>query len=335
LKIVGQGAALARVLAEARGLRMHHGLLLSGARGTGKSVAATEVAKALLCEAGDDRQACGTCAVCAKVESRNHPDVHVVSVPEDKQDISVDQVRELAVTLGRLPVEGRARVAILDPGDRLNEQAQNALLKTLEEPGRDTFLLVVTSRSEGLLATVRSRMHQVRLIPLSRDQVETALAEQGTGNPGTRGLAAALSGGSVGLAEELVEEGVGRLHQHLVDFTSRPNDISPIACARDLLDGTADRKASQRRVRLVLGLLRGMLRETLHASLAPPEARPYFPDAFTSWAVVFHNLFEAEEDLGLQIAPEQVLTQALFRLQESLPRSGAVEDCPQPGSAHA
>ena len=333
MKLVGQGQAMERVLAEARALRMHHGLLLSGLRGTGKSSAAIVIAQALLCEAEDSTAPCEVCSVCQRVESGNHPDVHFVSVLEDKQDISVDQVRALAVTLGRLPAEGRARVAILDPADRLNEQAQNALLKTLEEPGQNTFLLIATTRPEGLLATVRSRTRGLRLLPLSRREVETALEDRKVGDSESRRLAAASSAGSLGLALELIEEGVGGMHQHLVEFLGRPNDISPIGRARDLLAGAADRKAAQRRLRLVLGYLRGLMRDSMHASLAPPEARPYFPDAFTSWAAVIHNLFEAEADLDLQIAPEQALTYALFRLQEELPRLGAVELCPQQGPA--
>lgn len=332
MKVVGQAAAYERVLGAARALRMHHGLLVSGLRGTGKSTATIAIAQALLCEADDPNAACGACAVCRKVEQGNHPDVHVLS-PEDKQDISVEQVRALAITLGRQPVEGRARVAVLDPAERLNEQAQNALLKTLEEPGTNTFLLVATSRPEGLLATVRSRTHSLRLLPLSRDQVEAALAERDVGDFESRRLAAQSSAGSLGLALELIEAGVSAMHQHLVEFIQRPNDISPMARARDLLGGSADRKAEQRRLRLVLGHLRGLMRESLHASLAHPAAQPYFPDAFTTWAEVIHSLFEAEADLDLQIAPEQALTFALFRLQEELPRLGAVELCPQKGSA--
>ena len=333
MRLLGQGEAYARVLAAARTLHLHHGLLVSGARGTGKSTALRAIAQALLCESEDARGACGACAPCHKVESGNHPDLHVLTVPEDKQDISVEQVRALGVTLGRMAVEGRARVAIIDPADRLNEQAQNALLKTLEEPGAETFLLIATRRPEGLLATVRSRTRGLRVAALAPGQVESELSEREIGEPDSRRLAAARAGGSLGLAIELIEEGVSTLHQHLVEFVQRPNDISPITRARDLLEGCPDRKAAQRRLRLVLGLLRDLLRESLHASLAHPDAQPYFPDAFTAWAAVIHRLFEAEEDLDLQISPEHVLTHALLRLQEGLPRLGAVDACPQQGSA--
>ena len=327
--VTGQGDALTMVLGAARVQGLHHALVITGSRGTGKTTVAFAIAAALLCEGSESKEACGTCAACRKVESRIHSDLHVVSVLEDKQDIAVEQVRDLQVTLGRQPVEGSARVVVLDPADRLSEQGQNALLKTLEEPGADTFLLLCTSRPESLLETVRSRTHRLRMLPLAAATVEQVLAEQEIGDPEARRLAARASGGSLGLALDLIEEDVAALHQHLVGFVERPNDISPVACARELLAGAEDRRASGQRLRLVLTYLRALMRESLLASLAHPEVQPYFPDAFPLWNAVFHSLFEAEEDLDLRIGPEQVLTAALFRLQEEWPRLSAVERFPQ------
>lgn len=325
--VLGQGDALAAMLRSARELRLHHAVLVTGSRGTGKTLVASALAGALLCESGDEESGCGQCAPCRKVESRNHADLHFVSVLEDKQDISVDQLRELQVTLGRRPSEGRARVVIVDPADRLNEQGQNALLKTLEEPGADTFLLLTTSRPERLLETVRSRMHCLRLLPLSASGVEAALDEQKVGDPEARRLAARACAGSLGLALELIEEDVATLHQHLVGYMVRPDNISPVARARELLAGAEGRHASGQRLRLVLAYLRSLIRDSMHASLARPEARSYFPDVFPSWAAVIHSLFQAEQDLDLRIGPEQALTVALFRLGEECPRLGIVDHC--------
>ena len=325
--VLGQGEALGATLRAARDRRLHHAVLITGSRGTGKSLIASAIAAAVLCESAGEDGGCGDCAACRKVERRSHADLHFLAPLEDKQDISVDQVRELQVTLRRQPAEGRARVAVIDPADQLNEHGQNALLKTLEEPGSHTHLVLTTARPERLLETVRSRAHRLRALPLPAAMVASALESANIGDFEARELAARASAGSLGLAQDLVAEGVGGLHQQLVGFLGRPDDISPIACARGLLEGAEDRQANLRRLRLVLAYLRGLVRDSMVASLARPEARSYFPDVFPSWVAVIHSLFQAEQDLDLRIGPEQVLTATLSRLAEEWPRTGVVDHC--------
>jgi DNA polymerase-3 subunit delta' len=316
MRLLGQGAELARVLAAARRLRLHHGLMVTGARGSGKSAAAIEIAQALACTSSDLERACGVCPACLKVASHNHADVHFVTVGEDRQDISVEQIRDLQAVLARRPVEGRARVVIIDPAERLTEQGQNALLKTLEEPGPNTFLLLPTARPEALLATVRSRADRLAVLALSAAQIAELLGQQGVGTAEEQSLAAHHAGGSLGAALELVRAGVSRLHQLLVGFLAAPNDISAIALSRELLAGTSDRQETDARARAVLALARSLLRESLHSSLASPHEHSYLAAAYDAWAATFDELFEAEADLDLRIAPEQVLSHAWLALRE-------------------
>ena len=323
MKVRGQGELFSLALASARSLRTHHALLVVGPKGAGKTTAADELVRAFLCESANTDVPCGECAACHRVGTRNHPDLHVLTVAEDKFDISVDQVRALQETLGRRAMEGRARVVLIDPADRLNEQGQNALLKTLEEPGESTFIILVASRPEALLPTVRSRVNRLQILPLEAADLESALAELEIGTVEDRRFAVARAGGSLGRAIELLDPAMVPVHQAVVAFLDRPADMSAIASARATLDGVTDRKEAEARARLVLACLRGALRESLCGSLAQTPDPSYFASAFTSWVAVFECLFDAELDLNLRIAPEQVLANALMHLQEELARLGA------------
>jgi DNA polymerase-3 subunit delta' len=322
-RLLGQGREYQRLLALARQGRLPHGVLICGGRGWGKRAAALELASVLL---GDD----------PRVATHTHPDLHLVGVPEDKEDIPVDLVRQLREELQLRPRAGGARVAILDPADRLNEQGQNALLKTLEEPGRHSFLLLPTRRPEALLPTVRSRVTVLRLRPLAAAQVAETLA--GEAEAQLVAWAAAVAGGSVGVARELLAQAqeLHPVHRQLEDFVAHPAEGVP--GARTLLQGTTGRAASVGRARLVLLLLRHITRscafpgETpqglgrspgepcgeLHSMLAAGDLGAYPSGASVVWTRVLERLLVAEEDLDLRLAPEPVLATALLDLAELL-----------------
>jgi DNA polymerase-3 subunit delta' len=312
LAIIGQGEEFARLLAQARALRAPHGVVVAGPRGAGKSTALRAIAQALLCEGGGEAT-CGACAACAKVAADTHPDVHLLSVPADKQEIPVEAVRELRASLQRLPVEGRARVALVDPADRLNEQGQNALLKTLEEPGRDTFLLLATARPEGLLATVRSRAAVVRLAPLDRDRLIAELARAGIGSDASRAWAAEVAAGSLGLARELLEAGLDREQLRLVAHLRGDDDMSSVTLARELLADASGRADQDRRARLVLWIVRAVLRAEIYGRLARGEAGEYSARACERWIELLEATFAAETDLDLKIGADRALAALLLR----------------------
>jgi len=158
--------------------RLPHALLLYGVPGTGKLLLARNFARLALCRAPQDGLACGTCPACTQFAAGSHPDFHFVGIPEDKTIISVAQLRELINALGLTSQHGGRRVAIIEPADAMNTAAANALLKTLEEPGADTLLLLVTSRPARLPATIRSRCQLVRMLPPARESAVAWLGSQ-------------------------------------------------------------------------------------------------------------------------------------------------------------
>ena len=120
--------------------------------------------------------ACGTCAACQRILRGAHPDVMMVE-PGDKGSIKIEQVRDIIDRAAYRPFEGRRRVVIIDDADALVDQAQNALLKTLEEPPNASNFLLVTSRPDAMLPTVRSRCPLLRFRPLSPEEVALALTD--------------------------------------------------------------------------------------------------------------------------------------------------------------
>lgn len=144
--------------------RLPHGLLLQGPAGVGKEHFASAFAATLFCSGRGERfEVCGQCAECQLSRAGTHPDVHWVRPLEDKKTIGVDQVREVCETLAMTSMRRGYRVAVIVPAERMTSPAQNALLKTLEEPAPRTVLVLVTARPSALLPTLRSRCQRIEI----------------------------------------------------------------------------------------------------------------------------------------------------------------------------
>ncbi len=182
-----------------RGDKVPHALLLSGPRGIGKSLLARTLAKALACgQAPQD--SCDRCPSCKKIDGGYHPDVFSV-IPEGKSNqIVIDQIRALQQRLGFKSFEGPCRVCVVEEAHTMTEQAENALLKTLEEPPPASYLFLVTDHPDRLLPTVLSRCHKIACRPLDEAVVSAHLVSTlGLDGEQARSLAL-LGGGSLGRA---------------------------------------------------------------------------------------------------------------------------------------
>ena len=183
-------------------------LLLVGPGSVGKTTLALDLAAGLLCHAAEPvSRPCGSCRSCRLIDAGEHQDLHRL-VPEgpglqvrigDPADPEPGTVRHLLRELARLPVEGARRVALVEGAHRLNEDAQNALLKTLEEPPAGATLILCADEPERLLPTVRSRTAVLRLGPVGIRAMEELLAEHGVEPPRSARLAR-LADGRPGLA---------------------------------------------------------------------------------------------------------------------------------------
>jgi len=158
----GHDAAAARV-AQLLGGVPPHAMLIVGPRGVGAGTLARDVAATLLCAAPQGGGACGECRACRLVASGSHADLARILPSGAADEIGITPIRELEASLALLPVEGGRRVALIERADRMSEPAQNALLKTLEEPPSHTHIILAAAEDSSLLPTVRSRCATIRL----------------------------------------------------------------------------------------------------------------------------------------------------------------------------
>lgn len=187
--------------------RVGHSYVFSGQNAIGKKKLALEFARALNCE-NEDRlnDSCGDCPSCRKMISGNHPDVHLLETRE--QFIRIDAIRNIQQMMTFKPLEGRRRLVIIDDADKMNEQAANALLKTLEEPSDANIIILVTARPYWLPQTILSRCQHVRVSPLAAETVARFLTEKMQIDPSRSGVLSLLSAGSIGRALESNTEDV-------------------------------------------------------------------------------------------------------------------------------
>ena len=154
-----------------------HAYLFSGIDGVGKKKTALEFAKALLCMSAEEKP-CGHCSVCSQIEHGNHPDVQVITSKQGETTIKIIQVREMISGLSIKPYTGNQRVVIIDGADHMTPEAQNSLLKSLEEPLSYNLFILLTSHPQSILTTIRSRCQSYYFHPLDNDLVAEILKEE-------------------------------------------------------------------------------------------------------------------------------------------------------------
>ena len=326
-------------------------LLFTGPSGVGKRLTAVGVAQALNClrlptndsrfptdsrlatldsrpTAIDAFDACGVCAACTRIARGVHPDVVVVE-PGDTGTIKIDQVRDVVESTGFRPFEGRRRVVIIDEADALVPPAQNALLKTLEEPPPSSVFVLVTSRPDVLLPTVRSRCPQLRFRPLAADDIAAILIARGQSDARARAVAATAQGSVrqalAASAEELFE--TRDLAAHVLAQASLQNEAARrIAGAQDLLaktgaGGAGDREQLASHLRAMASLLRDV--EVLatgadERALANPDVRPVLDRLAAAYrggrgvrafASVDEALVALERNAGVKIVADWLVLQ--------------------------
>lgn len=199
---------------------LRHAYLLCGPGGVGRRTLALRLAQALNCpqplEAGEP---CRTCRICRQIEKLQHADLLVVQAEKEGGILKVDQVRELQHNLSLHPYEAAYKVALLLRFEEANQNAMNALLKTLEEPAQRVILLLTADSPESLLPTIVSRCEVLRLRTMPVDELAAGLMERFGFSEQDAWQFAHISGGRPGLAlrlsrdEGLMEERAERLDE--------------------------------------------------------------------------------------------------------------------------
>lgn len=247
--------------------RLAHAYLLTGPDGIGKRRFARELGKALLCEGRpvDDLSPCDHCDACTQVEAGTHPDFHVVGMLEERNEFTVNQIREASDLLRLKPMRGGYRVLLLEDADRLNTQAANCFLKTLEEPPPKTLQLLIAARST-LLKTILSRCQVLRFAPLPWADFTAVLGEQGIDDSPTLERLQRIAGGSPGLALALNDPALWEFRSRLLGgLTGARLDSLALgkAWCEFVAEAGSDAPPRRRRARLVLRLLLDFLSDVL------------------------------------------------------------------------
>lgn len=200
--IIGQDEAVNRLRSAIRLGRLPHALLFGGPVGVGRRTLAGALAGAVLCpnSASDESiDACGRCEDCRLLESGSHPDLHMIYKelaahhPEATvrssvmQELGVPIIRHFLISAAmQSPTRGKGKVFVVQEAELMSDVAQNALLKTLEEPPPGVIIILLCQRPEELLPTTLSRCSMIRLGPLPRDLVAQRLVQAGTDEPQSR-----------------------------------------------------------------------------------------------------------------------------------------------------
>lgn len=197
--------------------RLSHAYLFSGNEGIGKRLTAIAFAKILLCSS-EGSESCGDCSACVQVDGGNHPDL--IMVEPQKGTITIDNVRNIKRELSRKSFAGGYKICVIDEAEKMNVRAENALLKTLEEPSPDTLIILITGQPYLLLPTILSRCQHIKFQPLSNSIAAELVMEKGKVDRQTAALMVSLTGGSPGKALELKIDYFKELRDSWVDQSS-------------------------------------------------------------------------------------------------------------------
>ncbi len=253
-------ARLDRALASRR---LGHGWLLTGPAGVGKINLALVFARRLLGSTRDEPETLGADEALAAYRSRHvpadhHPDLHWVFPADDKQSIGVDQIREVSRLLSLKGYSGPAKVVVIEPAEAMTAAAANALLKTLEEPTPDTYLLLVSDRPGRLPATIRSRCQQLGVPPPDAALVADWLGGDAALPPEAAGAAQAPLR-QLDTSDKTTAQEINQIQRN-IDLISR-GELDPQLVADRWLKGDLDR---------ILAALTALLQHAIRARFGGP-----------------------------------------------------------------
>jgi DNA polymerase III subunit delta' len=238
-ELIGQDAAVESLRRAWQRQRLAHALLFTGPEGVGKRTAAVALAQALNCLTPKGQDACGACSSCRRIASGSFPDVRVLE--PDGKSLKIEQMREqLQADAYLKPMEGRAKVYVLDTAEALTPEAANSLLKILEEPPEAVTIVLVTSQPFALLPTIRSRCREVRFAPLSAVVLAPWLQARLKCAPETAQTLARLSGGRPGEALRWATEEQQELRREVLSAARPQAGTDWAGQARRFNDHTAE-----------------------------------------------------------------------------------------------
>ncbi len=308
-----------------------HAMLLLGPRGVGKRTLAQALVAQRFCR---DGHGCGTCADCGALLRGNHASVLTVTVADGKSAISIEQVQNLSRDLSLAPPDERGRVTLLLGADRMTPPAQDALLKTLEEPRPGNVLVLTAARGDAVLPTIRSRCQRFALTPLADEEVHAVAARLGLATSLPMSVAAGCPGILVEWSAPLVDALRRGVAQLLAEERGRDDLARWIALLHEQQEEEPEPAQLRARARLLLRLVISLVRDAvvLRASgggatirnldqverLRHIASRPEWADA----SAALTRLARAQDRIEGNVDPASVLWCALQPAADEAARVG-------------
>ncbi len=288
-----------------------HAILLEGPAGSGRRTLARLLAAAAVCRAGGDRP-CGECPACRKAFSKNHPDIAEIGGGGEARSFHIDVVRELREEVYVLPNEASVRVFILCDVQNMTEQAQNSLLKVLEEPPAHVRFILTCEQRSQLLETVRSRVYTVPLGSVSPEEATAVLRRRLPDRSSDElSRAAVLWGGNIGQALDGLSDGS---YQEILSLLPAIASAVTAPTELQLLLATAPLEKQKERVPAVLSGLRLIVRDALVCRFDGVQAQGTSPET----AQVLARSLTRRQLLALLHVLEELQTARFFNMNHTL-----------------
>lgn len=216
--------------------RLSHAYIFAGQKGTGRSSFAKELSKTIFCQNKQNNvDHCGKCHSCKRIANNNHPDIHWIVLGENDKFIKIESIRELQHYVKLSPIESDHKVFIIKDADRMNEEASNCLLKTLEEPTLNTNIVLISNSLMQLKETIRSRCQIIKFLPVPIKIVKEQLLNKYNTGEKEAEWASRFCGGSIGNAIELVSNKSYERNAHIIKLVSELNTDDNFTYAEEFI----------------------------------------------------------------------------------------------------
>lgn len=317
--LIGQKRALALLSSFIANDTIPHAFLFSGPDGVGKKTAARLLAMALNClnppvrQHSDDNSKinCGQCRACRLIDADKHPDI--LHLKPEGSSIKVDQIRRLIEELLLKPVEARTRVVVIQDVQKMNTNAANALLKTLEEPYPNTVFVLTAHTATEVLPTILSRCQRIAFQPLTTESLRVLLSDAAPVNTNW-GQLAYLAGGSLVQARKLLAPSIQQRHMWLLNEMA----VLPQASSARILSLANELNKNKQALAADLEVMLSYLRDLTAVKISPSNV---INDAFWEQLQYNSSLYSLK-DLNAKLSLLQTAVVQLTNPANTNPRLG-------------